>query len=444
MSKRFSGLVAAVVLASVAAVAARQSPAGGPPPDQPASPSRSRSTTSRSMPRSFDRQGQFVPDLKREDFEISRTASGRTSGVHAGEHPNRAARAAAAAGHDGHRARRGDATPVRSTGASTSSSSTTSTPLRCAARWSRRRPRSSSHSYMASQRHRRRRHHRRAAAGDAGVHQQQARCCCARSTTSWARRSSPRPRSASTNTSVSRPCPSGPSNNTSADRRSARHGARLRRAHGARDAREVSDWVGSIRGRRKAIVLFSEGIDYDIYDFQQARGVDGRREDEGRHRVGDALRREHLLDRSARAHVARRRVDRGVGRVPGRSDSGSHACSRSRTRCAGAGQPAHAVRGDRRLRRGEQQRLHQRLHARRQGQQRATTCSGYYPKNERRDGAVPPHRGEGEEARPRSPRAARLHGAARQGAREAEGAGRRSDVAGGARGARQPGAACPA
>ena len=31
----------------------------------------------------------------------------------------------------------------------------------------------------------------------------------------------------------------------------------------------ISEWVGSIRGRRKAIVFFSEGIDYNIYDFQK-------------------------------------------------------------------------------------------------------------------------------------------------------------------------------
>jgi VWFA-related protein len=29
----------------------------------------------------------------------------------------------------------------------------------------------------------------------------------------------------------------------------------------------ISEWVASIRGRRKAIVFFSEGIDYNIYDF---------------------------------------------------------------------------------------------------------------------------------------------------------------------------------
>jgi len=31
----------------------------------------------------------------------------------------------------------------------------------------------------------------------------------------------------------------------------------------------ISEWVGSIRGRRKAIVFLSEGIDYDVYDFQK-------------------------------------------------------------------------------------------------------------------------------------------------------------------------------
>lgn len=45
----------------------------------------------------------------------------------------------------------------------------------------------------------------------------------------------------------------------------------MQRGYDARVALEtlarISDWVGSIRGRRKAIVFFSEGIDYNIFDF---------------------------------------------------------------------------------------------------------------------------------------------------------------------------------
>ena len=47
----------------------------------------------------------------------------------------------------------------------------------------------------------------------------------------------------------------------------------MERGYDARVALEtiakISDWVGSIRGRRKAIIWFSEGIDYNIYDFQK-------------------------------------------------------------------------------------------------------------------------------------------------------------------------------
>jgi len=47
----------------------------------------------------------------------------------------------------------------------------------------------------------------------------------------------------------------------------------MQRGFDARTALEslarISDWVGSIRGRRKAIVFFSEGIDYNIYDFNK-------------------------------------------------------------------------------------------------------------------------------------------------------------------------------
>lgn len=47
----------------------------------------------------------------------------------------------------------------------------------------------------------------------------------------------------------------------------------MQRGYDARVALEtlarISEWVGSIRGRRKAIVFFSEGIDYNIYDFNK-------------------------------------------------------------------------------------------------------------------------------------------------------------------------------
>jgi VWFA-related protein len=38
------------------------------------------------------------------------------------------------------------------------------------------------------------------------------------------------------------------------------------------ELKQVSDWFGSVHGRRKTILLFSEGIDYDIYDV--IRGYD--------------------------------------------------------------------------------------------------------------------------------------------------------------------------
>ena len=47
------------------------------------------------------------------------------------------------------------------------------------------------------------------------------------------------------------------------------------RAYRARQSldtlKSISDWVGSIRGRRKAIVWVSEGIDYDLFDFTNNR-----------------------------------------------------------------------------------------------------------------------------------------------------------------------------
>ena len=63
--------------------------------------------------------------------------------------------------------------------------------------------------------------------------------------------------------------PVGPSNNT----QKIADPLDMERGYDARMTLEtltrISDWVASIRGRRKAIVFFSEGIDYDIYDFNK-------------------------------------------------------------------------------------------------------------------------------------------------------------------------------
>jgi VWFA-related protein len=61
--------------------------------------------------------------------------------------------------------------------------------------------------------------------------------------------------------------PSGSSVSRIDDPLDAERGFRATRALTALE--NISDWVGSIRGRRKAIVYLSEGIDYDVYDFQK-------------------------------------------------------------------------------------------------------------------------------------------------------------------------------
>ena len=69
----------------------------------------------------------------------------------------------------------------------------------------------------------------------------------------------------------------------------------------------MAEWFGGVRGRRKTMLLISEGIDYDITDIirqpdapsSSAQRHHGRHP--GRDRRHGALQRQHLRHRSARA-----------------------------------------------------------------------------------------------------------------------------------------------
>ena len=69
----------------------------------------------------------------------------------------------------------------------------------------------------------------------------------------------------------------------------------------------VAEWFGGVRGRRKTMLLVSEGIDYDINDVirgfdQPASSATGIMDDIRETIAGDgAGQRQHLRDRSARA-----------------------------------------------------------------------------------------------------------------------------------------------
>ena len=109
-----------------------------------------------------------------------------------------------------------------------------------------------------------RRWSRRGATRDAGVHGQQAAAARPRSTGSWAAalRSATleQDRRSTTASAAARPgVDTAPGTSTS-----------MQRAYNATtDAavdRQLSEFMSGVRGRRKALVLFSEGIDYDILD----------------------------------------------------------------------------------------------------------------------------------------------------------------------------------
>jgi VWFA-related protein len=64
-----------------------------------------------------------------------------------------------------------------------------------------------------------------------------------------------------------------PSTGRPDDPRDAERGMNAQRTLGA--VRNIADWMANVPGRRKALVLFSEGIEYDIYDVFNNRAASG-------------------------------------------------------------------------------------------------------------------------------------------------------------------------
>ena len=98
--------------------------------------------------------------------------------------------------------------------------------------------------------------------------------------------------------------------------------------------RKLAEFMAGVRGRRKAMLLIGEGVDYDIYEAVGHAGLDGlvgdarhARRDRRRH----ARQRQHLRDRSARAGDRRRGSHR---RQSSTFRTRAPACSRCRASCA--------------------------------------------------------------------------------------------------------------
>ena len=93
--------------------------------------------------------------------------------------------------------------------------------------------------------------------------------------------------------------------------------------------RNVADWFGGVRGRRKAILFVSEGIDYDINDMIPEQGsnhqgasmvIDATRDAIS---ARDRVQRRDLRHRSARPDGPGRRDDRRSGSFPDDTRSAS-------------------------------------------------------------------------------------------------------------------------
>ena len=159
--------------------------------------------------------------------------------------------------------------------------------------------------------------------------------------------------------------------------RSRRHGARLQRAH-RRSTRCATSRTGSAActAAARRSCSSAKGIDYDINDMIRANGsnhqsasIDHRR-DARRDWRGDAARTSRIYGIDPRGLTdLGDEVDRASARSRTTPRSASAPSSLQQRAAAVAGQPAHAVGGDRRLRRRQPQRFHDRLRAHRRGQQ---------------------------------------------------------------------------
>ena len=221
----------------------------------------------------------------------------------------------------------------------------------------------------------------------------------------------------------------------------------MQRGYDARVALEtlarISDWVGSIRGRRKAIVFFSEGIDYNIYDFNKREATT----------VQEKMR--EVFASATRSNVSIYSVDpRGLttlgdetiqvsGGFPDNpqlnlslqsfNDSLRLSQDSLRSLSEETGGFAAVNRND-----------FSDAFSRVVKDSSSYYVLGYYPKNDRRDGRF--RKIEVKVKRPGAEVRSRRGYTAPRGkaAVAAEGAGQRQDVAAGARGARQPAAAAVA
>ena len=178
--------------------------------------------------------------------------------------------------------------------------------------------------------------------------------------------------------------------------------------------KNVADYMAGIRGRRKAVVFFSEGIDYDIYDpISNTYATDIRQYSQ------DAI------AAATRANVSFYGVDpRGlagfddaaeIASLPNDPSLGLGLSALQRELQHLAGQPAHALGRNRRVCRGQLERLRQELRADHPGQQQLLRARVLLERHQARRPVPHPDR-PGEAAGPA--------GAGAQGVRRAEEAGR--------------------